>query len=185
VACIASIGRTWAIVLAGGEGRRLHSLTTTSFGIAVPKQLAETLVAGGALWNTFIVIARASALIELFVEKYPDVVVRMRSAILKGSSSSELSPATIELYRELRDIDFSRHVLQGAEAQLGVVQASRCGWSDLGTPKRLARTLQSLAGSCEYCGDITDRPAGFLNLAVQHARHHTPGNSTVERTSAV
>jgi mannose-1-phosphate guanylyltransferase len=31
-------GHTWAIVLAAGEGRRLHSLTTTDAGIAIPKQ---------------------------------------------------------------------------------------------------------------------------------------------------
>jgi hypothetical protein len=29
---------TWAIVLAAGEGSRLHSLTTTESGIAIPKQ---------------------------------------------------------------------------------------------------------------------------------------------------
>jgi mannose-1-phosphate guanylyltransferase len=31
-------GNTWAIVLAAGEGSRLHSLTTTEAGIAIPKQ---------------------------------------------------------------------------------------------------------------------------------------------------
>jgi mannose-1-phosphate guanylyltransferase len=31
-------GNTWAIVLAAGEGSRLHSLTTTEAGIAMPKQ---------------------------------------------------------------------------------------------------------------------------------------------------
>jgi 2-C-methyl-D-erythritol 4-phosphate cytidylyltransferase len=31
-------GNTWAIVLAGGEGSRLRSLTKTESGVAVPKQ---------------------------------------------------------------------------------------------------------------------------------------------------
>ena len=32
---------TWALVLAGGEGRRLHPLTTTASGIVVPKQFCS------------------------------------------------------------------------------------------------------------------------------------------------
>jgi mannose-1-phosphate guanylyltransferase len=34
-------GNTWAIVLAAGEGSRLHSLTTTESGIAIPKQFCS------------------------------------------------------------------------------------------------------------------------------------------------
>jgi mannose-1-phosphate guanylyltransferase len=34
-------GNTWAIVLAGGEGSRLHSLTTTTVGVAIPKQFCS------------------------------------------------------------------------------------------------------------------------------------------------
>jgi mannose-1-phosphate guanylyltransferase len=32
---------TWALVLAGGEGSRLHSLTTTASGVVVPKQFCS------------------------------------------------------------------------------------------------------------------------------------------------
>ncbi len=34
-------GETWAIVLAGGEGSRLHCLTTTTLGVAIPKQFCS------------------------------------------------------------------------------------------------------------------------------------------------
>jgi mannose-1-phosphate guanylyltransferase len=34
-------GNTWAIVLAAGEGSRLHSLTMTEAGIAIPKQFCS------------------------------------------------------------------------------------------------------------------------------------------------
>jgi mannose-1-phosphate guanylyltransferase len=34
-------GNTWAIVLAAGDGSRLHSLTTTESGIAIPKQFCS------------------------------------------------------------------------------------------------------------------------------------------------
>jgi mannose-1-phosphate guanylyltransferase len=32
---------TWAIVLAGGEGKRLHAITTTEAGVAIPKQFCS------------------------------------------------------------------------------------------------------------------------------------------------
>ena len=34
-------GNTWAIVLAGGEGSRLRSVTTTALGVAIPKQFCS------------------------------------------------------------------------------------------------------------------------------------------------
>lgn len=34
-------GHQWALILAAGEGSRLRSLTTTSSGIAVPKQFCS------------------------------------------------------------------------------------------------------------------------------------------------
>src|ERR1700678_427184 len=35
------IGTTWAIVLAGGEGKRLLDFTTTLSGVAIPKQFCS------------------------------------------------------------------------------------------------------------------------------------------------
>src|SRR5258708_4316875 len=60
-------GNTWAIVLAAGEGSRLHSLTTTEAGIAIPKQYCS--LRGGpsllreALQRAEIVAHRASTAI--------------------------------------------------------------------------------------------------------------------------
>ncbi len=34
-------GHRWALILAGGEGSRLQSLTTTASGIAIPKQFCS------------------------------------------------------------------------------------------------------------------------------------------------
>jgi len=34
-------GNTWAIILAGGDGTRLRSLTTDETGVSVPKQFCS------------------------------------------------------------------------------------------------------------------------------------------------
>jgi hypothetical protein len=52
--------------------------------------------------------------------------------------------ATSALYRVLPSLDFSKDVLTGQEASLQLVSVPACGWSDLGTPIRLERTLRRL-----------------------------------------
>jgi mannose-1-phosphate guanylyltransferase len=51
--------RTWAIVLAGGEGSRLSNLTTTRSGVRVPKQFCSLAGGPSLLRQT---IERAAAL---------------------------------------------------------------------------------------------------------------------------
>jgi dTDP-glucose pyrophosphorylase len=38
---------TWALVLAAGEGSRLHTLTTTAEGAAIPKQFCSIAMGSG------------------------------------------------------------------------------------------------------------------------------------------
>jgi mannose-1-phosphate guanylyltransferase len=96
---------------------------------------ARRLIARGALWNSFILACRATSLIDLFVHRCPDVVHLLRA--IDSHDYASLSHA----YTELPEIDFSRHIATGQERQLAVTTVPRCGWNDLGTPHRLARTL--------------------------------------------
>ncbi len=132
--------------------------------------LACSLVDKGALWNAFIVAANGAALLQLFIQRFPHVVARMRQVVLQHEFTPGLSTAALDLYRNLPDIDFSREILQGAESALRVMQVPHCGWSDLGTPKRLAETLQTLPQSSSSPGDAANHPGAFLNLALQQAR---------------
>jgi len=139
--------------------------------------LARTLVDTGALWNAFIVAVPAPALLKLIGKRFPRVVVRMQALVAQDPSDPGVSTAAMDLYRDLPEIDFSRQILQGAESMLRVLAVPRCGWSDLGTPKRLANTLQSLPQSRDSPEEALDPLAGFLNLAVQHARLQTVGDA--------
>jgi hypothetical protein len=93
----------------------------------------------------------------------------MRQIVARKQFTPGLSAAALDLYRGVPKIDFSRQILQGAEPVLRVMQVPRCGWSDLGTPKRLARTLQTLP--CLYSPrEASNRAGVFLNLALQQSR---------------
>jgi hypothetical protein len=59
-------------------------------------------------------------------------------------------------------------VMQGAEATLRVITAPACGWSDLGTPKRVAEALKRFE-PVDRRRELIAMPA-FINLAAQHAR---------------
>jgi mannose-1-phosphate guanylyltransferase len=148
-------------------GRREGAVSTVDRFVEKPEvPLAQALVDAGALWNAFIVAASGRALLRVFVQRIPQIVVNMRTLIAQNPFTADLSCAATDLYRDLPDLDFSRQFLAGTESLLRVLQAPPCGWSDLGTPKRLAKTLRALSLSHE----ITDDTLYPLNLAVQHAR---------------
>jgi mannose-1-phosphate guanylyltransferase len=128
--------------------------------------VARMLVEAGALWNAFIVVATGRALLQIFVQRIPQIVISMQTVIAQHPLTADLSCAAMDLYRDLPDLDFSRQILAGAESVLRVLQTPCCGWSDLGTPKRLAETLRASSPSRE----ITDDTGNPLNLAVRHAR---------------
>ena len=98
---------------------------------------ARALAREGAVWNSFLMVARVSTLIDLFRSRRPELLTAMESAFVHAEP--ERGAALARLYAGLPAADFSREVLEGAESRLGVVVAPPCGWTDLGTPDRLRR----------------------------------------------
>jgi mannose-1-phosphate guanylyltransferase len=137
---------------------------------------ARALIGAGALWNSFIFAARGPALLGLMRERMPEIVDQMSTALARDARLGSGGRALRELYAELPIVDFSRTVAQGAEGSMRVITAPACGWSDLGTPQRVAETLR--------CLDLErlERPPApavlppfirgpaFVNLAAQRAR---------------
>jgi len=106
-----------------------------------PLEAAEQLLALGALWSSFVFAARALGLFSAFGEAQPELV----EAFCAGLPELVLRPAgegkLRALYRELEPCDFSRDVMERATRRLCVVPVPPCGWSDLGTPDRVATVL--------------------------------------------
>jgi mannose-1-phosphate guanylyltransferase len=132
-----------------------------------PAPNAQSLVAQGALWNTFIVTAHARALLRLFTMRMPQIVTDMRTAVLSDD------PAALRrLYERLDTVDFSTHVMQGAESMLDVLPVTHCGWSDLGTPGRVAQTLRRSPQRAPARDRTSTALTGVLSLAGQQT--HSP-----------
>jgi mannose-1-phosphate guanylyltransferase len=115
--------------------------TVASFAEKPPLLRTHQLLAQGALWNTFIVAAKGSTLLQLFKQRCAGLLEEMQ-AIVHGEHEVKLGRLLLdELYARLPTLDFSRDILQGIESYLEVLSVSACGWSDLGTPRRIREVL--------------------------------------------
>ena len=130
-----------------------------------PAALADELIQQGALWNTFIIAADGQALLRLFERRRPEIVAEMRR-LVAGERVGQYDTALAALYDSLPQVDFSRDILQGQERYLGVMPVAECGWSDLGTPKRVTNTLRELA-TRKRSAPLSAQPGGLLSLAEQ------------------
>jgi mannose-1-phosphate guanylyltransferase len=131
---------------------------------------AKELVRTGALWNAFIIVANARALLDLFAARVPQVVAEMKSLISSSLHSQSANDSLDNLYAHLPTIDFSKHILQGQEDRLRVVAVPSCGWSDLGTPRRVMSVLQR--GSHSYrtsYKELETTPYACLSVASRFA----------------
>ena len=130
--------------------------------------MANELIRSGALWNTFIVVSRGCALLDLFRERFPEIVRVMFAAFESDRSSGPEGTAMAELYENLPVIDFSRDILAEQLSQLRVLPVPPCGWSDLGTPKRVSDALRRAPRPAE--APWMRSSMGYLSLAEQHER---------------
>ncbi len=131
-----------------------------------PCTKASELIQHGALWNAFIMVSSAQSLLAMFRRSIPEVVEKMRAAIQRDSYAGGTGTAIAELYAGLPTIDFSRDILPGQESYLRVLPVPRCGWSDLGTPQRVADALCRNPRPAR--ASLVHAAFGEFSLAVQH-----------------
>ena len=97
---------------------------------------ARRLIAGGALWNSFVLVFRLPAILMLLQRSLPAAV-----AGLCGRND----PTGLErAYRNLTPWNFSRDFLARIPDSLVAIRADDVGWSDWGTVEAIERTLVAL-----------------------------------------
>jgi mannose-1-phosphate guanylyltransferase len=106
-------------------------------------RLASELLASGALWNSFLFAARGAGLLARYECRFPGLLARFRAAFQERGT--ERAARLAQLYDDIEPADFSRDLVQGAEGDLRLVSVPACGWTDLGTPERVAACLEGLS----------------------------------------
>jgi mannose-1-phosphate guanylyltransferase len=154
-------------ILPGASDGR-GALTVARFIEKPSESAARKLIAAGGLWNAFIVVSSGLALLELFRKRIPGIVSAMVAALERDRLAHASGGATAELYQTLPVIDFSRDIVAGQERYLRVLAVRPCGWSDLGTPKRVSEALRRTPRPERTRWAVSGR--GYLSLAEQEER---------------
>jgi mannose-1-phosphate guanylyltransferase len=124
---------------------------------------ARALIARGGLWNSFIFAAHGRTLVRAFETRCPDLVGELQH-IVTSMNSSTSHARLAQLYEQLPVLDFSRDILQRSPELLRVLSVPPCGWSDLGTPRRVVETVNRFRSQPRAAGLTC--AATFLDLAV-------------------
>ncbi|HKA38112.1 MAG TPA: sugar phosphate nucleotidyltransferase, partial [Thermoanaerobaculia bacterium] len=97
----------------------------------------------GSLWNTFVMVGRASIFSEAGRLALPRLHALLRSAAPLAERPSG-SAVLEEAYRCAELANFSRAVLESYPSLLAVSKMPPVVWSDLGTPERVFRSLRRM-----------------------------------------
>lgn len=134
-------------------------LGRVSFFIEKPSRpLATRLMAAGALWNTMVLVAHVSTLIDLHRRHVPAVCAAFDAASFAGLDTRQ--DVIDRLYVGLPSADLSHDVLARARGLRCLTIGPQVGWTDLGTPDRLAAWLganRAGGGNLELSAGARDR----------------------------
>jgi mannose-1-phosphate guanylyltransferase len=100
-------------------------------------QVARDLLVRGCIWNTFVMVGRARAFLEIIRSSVPGLFQAFESVPEREMSAETLEP----IYAKLSAADFSQLVLSGIPRRIGVLSLGDVGWSDLGDPRRVITML--------------------------------------------
>jgi mannose-1-phosphate guanylyltransferase len=102
---------------------------------------AASLARHGGLLNTFIIVADSCCLLALFKHRVPQLWQPFERAMPRRSEETWPRDDLANLYHSIPSLDFSRDILEGASDEIWVYPVPLCGWTDLGTPRRLGEYL--------------------------------------------
>ena len=101
---------------------------------------AAELLERGCVWNTFVMIGRAQAFLDLIRVGATDTYDAFER-LLDLPESTSMNDSLSTIYQHVTSADFSKLVLSGQAERLGVWCLGDVGWSDLGDPRRVMTVL--------------------------------------------
>jgi len=158
------------IVGEGADSSDIHSVA--EFVEKPSVATARALITRGAVWNSFIFAATGRTLLRAFEEHCPDLVGEMRHIVGSSTEAATCAARLAGLYEDLPELDFSRDVLQRSPSLLRVLTVPACGWSDLGTPRRVGLTVSRYRSTAGIPLSTAPVRTAFVDLAARHLQMH-------------
>jgi mannose-1-phosphate guanylyltransferase len=119
-----------------------------------PLDDARVMVAGGWLWNTLVLVARVTVLIEAGWRTLPALSDRL-ARIKPFADSADEAWALQQAYLLAPKASFSRAVLEASPSFLAVSPLpATVSWSDWGTPDRVLRSLRGATVVPSWMADV-------------------------------
>ena len=114
--------------------------------------LAKTLLTRRCLWNSFVMVGRVSAFLDLIAAGAPGLVAAFRPLRRAVGTAREADIADA-VYRTVPSISFSEHVLVRGASRLGTVRLKGVEWSDLGNVERVYASIRRTGGRSRWLDD--------------------------------
>ena len=111
--------------------------------------VARTLMAQGFLWNSFVMVGRVDAFLQIIQRAVPKLYEAFANVIPSLGTAEELD-AIRTLYSKIQPSNFSHEVLSTRVADLSVIPVKNVGWSDWGDPSRVLSTLAGIGIQTEW-----------------------------------
>jgi mannose-1-phosphate guanylyltransferase len=121
------------------------------------EQEARACLAAGCLWNTFVLVARVSTLLDAERECLPALHDRL-SRIGPFAGTEHESWMTRQAYALAPHANFSRAILAPCPRGLVVSKLPPVTWCDWGTPERIIRSITKVGISPPWLNEL-NRPA--------------------------
>lgn len=102
------------------------------------RDISQQLINSGCLWNTFVMVGRVEALLQMVADTEPGLFKAFRSINVAHIGDTRVLES---LYNQIQPIDFSKRILAASTEKLSVLRLDRSEWSDLGDPSRVVATL--------------------------------------------
>ena len=104
-------------------------------------ETARDCLARGCLWNTFVFVAKASALIDAGRNFLPELH-DLFTAVAPFADTESEERAIEKAYAKTLDANFSNLILARCPSSLAVWKLPELAWCDWGTPERVVRSLR-------------------------------------------
>ncbi len=109
--------------------------------------VAEKIIKIGALWNTFVIVAKVTTLLDMFQCTAHRLFHAFQPILLAIGTPAE-TQVTERVYQGLANVNFSKGVIEALPFELQrfltVLTVRGVTWNDWGTSERLLRTLAQL-----------------------------------------
>jgi mannose-1-phosphate guanylyltransferase len=109
--------------------------------------IVRGLIQNGGLWNTFVMVFRTHAMLDLLRRAVPSLYDSFEQ-IGKAVGKPQESDVVEAVYRDMQSMDFSREILEclakESRSRLAVLQVKDVFWSDWGSEPRILTDLKKL-----------------------------------------